>query len=162
MSGFNPFFPGPAIIPPIGRRRCCLKEIRTFELPITGYSVTDTTLDLGVNPNLYRQLPCECFVVFRIRQSIPAAAAALPVTVVSPTTPSSSTVNNNTNGSKKTSVVDHDNNPVVGADVSEVTDVVALIDKNIGLIRFVNFRTGTPPANATADEPAPASVRSSK
>lgn len=152
---FNPLFP------PVVRGRNCLKEIKTFELPITGYSVTDATLDLGVNPKMYCQLPCECFVVLRIRQSIPAAAAALPVTIVTPTSSSSSTVNNNTTGGKKTSIVDHDNNPVVGADVSNVTDVVALIDKSIGLIRFVNFRTGTTPANAAADEPAPASVRSS-
>lgn len=141
---FNPLYP------PVGRSRYCLKEIKTFELPITGYSVSDATLDLGVNPKMYCQLPCTCFVVLRIRQSIPASAAALPITVVTPTSSSSSTVNSNTTGTKKTSVVDHDNNPVVGSDITDVTDAVALIDKSIGLIRFVNFRTGTPPAAPTA------------
>lgn len=160
MSVFNPLFPGP-VIPSIGRRRCCLKEIKTFELPINGLSLTDTTLDLGVNPNIYCQLPCECFVIVRVRQTIPAAAAALPVTIVTPTASSSSTVNSGA-PVKKTTVVDHDNNPVVGADLTEVTDAYAFIDKSIGLIRFVNFRTGTPPAAPTAADASVQSLKSSK
>lgn len=159
MSAFNPLFPGPVI--PYGRRRCCLKEIKTFELPITGYAVTDTTLDLGINPKIYCQLPCECFVVMRVRQSIPAAADALPVNVVTPTSSSSSTVSSGA-PVKKTSVVDHDNNPVVGADIADVTDIYALVDKSIGLIRFVNFRTGTAPSAPTAADASVQSLKSSK
>lgn len=154
---FNPFFPSPFGVPPVARRRSCLKEIKTFELPITGFNVTDTTLDLGINPKIYCQLPCECFVVMRVRQSIPAAADALPVTVVTPASSSSSTVSNNNTGSRKTSVVDHDSNPVVGADIADVTDIYALVDKSIGLIRFVNFRTGAAAAAPTNASVTPAS-----
>lgn len=151
---FNPLFPSPFGFPPVRRRRSCLKEIKTFELPVSGMTVSDETLDLGINPCLYRDLPCECFVILKVREPIPAAGDGLPITVVTPTGPSTSTVNSgsSSSNSKKTPVVDHDNNPVTGSDLSPYTDAYVFIDKSLGIFRFVNFRTGGgTPVNTPAD-----------
>lgn len=153
-TNFNPFLLSPFAVP-VGRRRRCLKEVRTFELPVNGLTVTDTTLDLGINPRLYRELPCECFVILKVREQIPAAGDGLPVAVVTPTGATTSTVssgNSSSTGTKKTPVIDHDNNPVVGSDLSPYTDAYVFIDKGLGIFRFVNFRGGgTPVQNTPAD-----------
>lgn len=151
---FNPFFPSPFGVPRVGRRRSCLKEVRTFELPVNGMVVSDETLDLGINPCLYRELPCECFVILKVREPIPAAADGLPVTVVTPSgsTTSTTTPGSSTTGNKKNPVIDHDNNPVTGSDLSAYTDAYVFIDKSLGIFRFVNFRTGGgTPVNTPAD-----------
>lgn len=153
-----PLGPGP-VIP---KRRSCLKRLEIFELPTNGVALSGTSVDYEINPCLYRELPCECYVTLRIRQAVPAGGAALPVTVVTPTGSSRSTVSTPgaTAGTKKTTVTDHNNNPVVGADVSELTDALALIDKNLGIIKFVNFVSGGAPAGGNT--PAVASVKAAK
>lgn len=151
---FNPLFPSPLGFPRVGRRRSYLKEIRTFELPVNGMVVSEETLDLGINPCLYRELPCECFVILKVREPIPAAADGLPVTVVTPSgsTTSTTTPSGSTTGNKKTPVIDHDNNPVTGSDLSPYTDAYVFIDKSLGIFRFVNFRSGGgTPVNTPAD-----------
>lgn len=151
---FNPFFPGP-VIPPVPRRKSCLKEIKTFELPVSGMTVSENTLDLGINPCLYRELPCECFVILKVREQVPAGGDGLPVTVVTPSGPTTSTTtpSGSTTGNKKTPVVDHDNNPVTGSDLSPYTDAYVFIDKSLGIFRFVNFRgNGVPSASANVDD----------
>lgn len=142
-----PFGPGP-VIP---KRRSCLKRLQIFELKTSGVSLSDNSVDYGINPCLYNELPCECYVTLRIRQAVPAGGAALPVTVVTPTGSSRSTVSTPgaATGTKKTTVTDHNNNPVVGADVSELTDALALVDKSLGIIKFVNFVSGGAPAAAS-------------
>lgn len=152
-----PFGPGP-VIP---RRRSCLKRLQIFELPTTGVALSDASVDFGINPCLYNELPCECYVTLRIRQAVPAGGAALPITVVTPTGSSKSTVSTPgaTSGTKKTPVTDHNSNPVVGADVSEFTDVLALLDKNLGIMRFVNFVSGATPNPTAASEPAVANAK---
>lgn len=168
MIGFNPLFPGPAIRPLV-RQRSCLKEVRTFELPVNGMVVSEETLDLGINPCLYRELPCECFVILKVREPIPAAADGLPVTVVTPSgsTTSTTTPSGSTTGNKKTPVIDHDNNPVTGSDLSPYTDAYVFIDKSLGIFRFVNFRSNgggqvNAPADGGGETPAVQSVRASK
>lgn len=157
-----PFGPGP-VIP---RRRNYLKRLEIFELPTMGVQLSATSVDYGINPCVYAQLPCECYVTLRIRQAVPAGGAALPVSVVVPTAGSSKstvTTPGSTSGTKKVTVVDHTGGNVVGADVTEFTDVLALVDKSLGIIRFVNFVSGgTPAADAGGNTPASASVKSAK
>ena len=143
---YYPFFPP---VRPV-RRRNCLKQVNIYELPTTGVQVTDTSVDLGINPRLYNELPCECMVILRIRQSIPASAANLPVNVVIPTSASSSTITPSTAGTRKMPVIDHASSRVVGSDVNGFTDAFALLDKDLGILRFVDFRTGAPSSDTPA------------
>lgn len=151
-----PFGPGP-VLP---RRRSHLKRLQIFELPTNGVSLSDTSVDYGINPCLYNELPCECFIALRIRQAVPAGGAGLPVTVVTPTGSASSTVTTpgSATGTKKTPVIDHNHNQVVGSDVNEFTDAFALIDKGLGIIRFVNFVSGGVEVSG-GNTPAAASVK---
>lgn len=154
-----PLGPGP-VLP---RRRSCLKRLQIFELPTNGVALSDTSVDYGINPCLYRELPCECYVTLRIRQAVPAGGEALPVAIAVPAGSPGSTVSTpgSTTGTKKTPVIDHNNAPVVGSDVSELTDAFALVDKNLGIIKFVNFvSSGT--AAAGGNTPAAASMRAAK
>lgn len=154
--GFPLLGPGP-VLP---RRRSCLKRLQIFELPTNGVSLSDASVDYGINPCLYKELPCECYITLRIRQAVPAGGAGLPVTVVTPAGSSKSTVSTPgaTTGTKKTPVIDHNNTQVVGSDVSEFTDALALLDKNLGIIKFVNFVSGGA-AVSGGNTPAAASVK---
>ena len=156
--GLPSFGPG-SVIP---RKRSCLKRLQIFELPTNGVALSDTSVDYGINPCLYRELPCECYITLRIRQAVPAGGEGLPVTVVTPAGSSSSTVSTpgTTTGTKKTPVTDHNNTPVVGSDVSEFTDAFALLDKGLGIIKFVNFVSGGTAAGGNT--PAAASVKATK
>ena len=160
VAGFPPF----PVIP--GRRRSRLKRIDTFELPTTGVQLSDTSVDYGINPCLYNELPCECQLILKIRQAVPAGGENLSITVVTPTAGSGSTVTSSgsTTGTQKTPVIDHNSNTVVGNDVSQFTDVLALLDKSLGIIRFVNFVSGGTTASssntpATPETPATASSK---
>lgn len=156
--GLPPFGPGPVI----RRRRSPLKQLQIFELPTNGVALSATSVDYGINPCLYNQLPCECYVTLRIRQAVPTGGEGLAVTIATPAGSPSSTVSapGASTGTKKTPVIDHNNSPVVGSDVSELTDALALIDKNLGIIKFVNFVSGS---GATGgNTPAAASARTAK
>lgn len=163
IVGFPPF---PLLGPvPVTRRRSCLKQIKIFELPTNGVALSASSVDYGINPRIYNQLPCECYITLRIRQAVPAGGENLPVNVVVPTNSSSSTVSTPgaTTGTKKAPVIDHDNSQVTGTDVSEFTDALALLDKSLGIIKFVNFRSASTSSNAqVGNTPAEASVSKSK
>lgn len=156
--GFPPFGPGP-VIP---RRRINLKRLQIFELPTTGVVLSETSVDYGINPCIYSQLPCECYVTLRIRQAVPTGGEGLAVTIATPAGSPNSTVSTpgSSAGTKKTPVIDHNNSPVVGSDVSELTDALALIDKNLGIIKFVNFVSGG--TTASGNTPVSANVRTAK
>lgn len=133
----DPLFPfGGGLVP---RRAPRLRELRTFELPINGYNVSETSFDFGIDPCDYAELPCRCLVIFRIG-SIPTADATLPVTVVIPTNSTTSTITGSTS-TAKSPVVDKDNNPIVAGDITANTERLALLDKNNGTFRILESTT---------------------
>lgn len=148
---------------PVIRRRSCLKQLKIFELPTNSVVLSDTSVDYGINPRVYNELPCECYISIKIRQAVPTGGDALPVNVIVPSGSSTSTVSNSgTTGTKKAPVVDHDNTQVTGSDMNEFTDVLALLNKSIGVIKLVNFRTGGTSSNTPAggNTPAESAVKS--
>lgn len=153
---FPPFFP----YPPVSRRRERVKQLGIFELPTTGVNVTADTVDFGINPCIYNQLPCECYITFKVRQTVPAAGAGLPATVVVPNS-SKSTVPNSgvagsagsstaTPGTQKVPIVDHKNDNVVGSDIVSPTERFGYLNKATGVLRFVEFATAGGGAAPTA------------
>lgn len=168
MYPFNPFgFPViglPPVFPPSRRRQ--VKRLDIFELPTTGVNATATTVDFGINPCVYRALPCECYVTFKVRQAVPVAGAALPVNVVTPTS-SRSTVSDipsgaTGSGSQRTPIVDHKNTQVIGSDIVAPTERLAYLNKAEGIIRFVEFASGNTAAPTGGVTPTEASVKNSK
>lgn len=134
------FYPN---FPPFPKRRR-LKQLCIFELPTTNVALSDTSVDFGIDRCLYNDLPCECYLSMLFVQAVPEGGATLPVTVVVPTSgTSTNTGASNANGESNTPVVDHNTNPVVGSDLDTTREVFVYLNKRQGIIRFVNFVTGS-------------------
>lgn len=139
------FFPNVPLVP----RQSRLKRLGIYELPTTNVALSETSVDFGIDRCLYNELPCECFVSMVFAQAVPDGGAALPVTVVVPTSSTSTnTGTTTTNGESRTPVVDHNTNPVVGSDLTTTREVFVYLNKRQGVIRFVNFVTGSGAAAA--------------
>lgn len=141
---FYPNFPLPA-------RRRNVKKLNIYELPTTNVSLSATSVDYGIDRCTYNELPCECYISLLVSQAVPDGGDALPVTVVVPTSgTSTNTGTTSTNGESNTPLIDHNSNPVVGSDLETVREVFAYLNKRQGIIRFVNFVTGSGAAAAVA------------
>lgn len=154
LSPFNPYWwsggPGPAIPE---KQRSTIKQLCIFELPTTNVVLSDTSVDYGIDKCLYNQLPCECFVSVQINQAVPAGGESSPVTIVTPVSGNSTNTGSaSSSGEKKTSVIDHNSAPVVGSDLAGSQEIFAFLNKKAGIIRFVNFQTGstTTPSDSEA------------
>lgn len=149
VPGFAPVFPWG----PIARRR----NIPTIdmrgipEICTTGIVEADT-VDYGINPCLWRQLPCQAIILWKVRHPVTAAGAALPVTVVTPTGSGASTVtpSGSTAGTSRTPVVDNKGSQVTGSDVTNAggpfTEHLVYIDKAAGIFRMLGVTTTAAPS----------------
>lgn len=162
LSPFNPYWwvggPGP-VIP--ARQRSALKQLCIFELPTTNVALSDTSVDYGIDACLYNQLPAECYITVQINQAVPTGGESSPVTIVTPVSgTSTNTGSTSGSGEKKTSVIDHNSSAVVGSDLTGSQEVLAYLNKNAGIIRFVNFQTGSTTAAATENAAQTQALRS--
>lgn len=112
-----------------------------YKLSTNAVALSDTTVDYGVNPNLYNQLPCECLVVLTIHADVPEGGEGFPVTVAIPsgTTTLATSSASTTTGTSKVNVVDSQGNNVTGSNVSGGTERLVYINKRTGIIRFMEF-----------------------
>lgn len=133
-----------------------------YELSTNAVQLTDASVDYGINPHCYNELPCESIILLKVHADVPAGGEALPVYVITPnlgqTTLATAGV---TTGTSKVPVVDSNNNPVTGTDVTGTTERLAYLNKRTGVIRFLEFTASTPAA-ASNGEPAAASVNAIK
>lgn len=119
-----------------------VKQLGIFELPTTNVTLSEESVDFGIDRCVYNALPCDCYISLRVNQLVPDGGAALPITVVVPSSSNSTNTGTTTNnGETKIGVIDHNSDPVVGSDLETTTEVFAFVSKNRGIIRFVNFET---------------------
>ena len=121
-----------------------------YKLSTNAVALTDTTVDYGINPCLYRQLPCESLVVLTIHADAPAGGEDFPITVAissDSTTIGSTSTTGTAATTTKVNVVDSQGNNVTGSNVSGGTERLVYINKRTGIIRFMEF---TNAATATA------------
>lgn len=146
---YNPYWwmPNQAMFNMATRGRRRIKDVGIFIISTNAVNVTETSVDFGLDPCVYNQLPCECIVLFKFHTAVPAAAAALPVTVAIPNRNRTTLVTTGTTPTSTSSttvpVTDKDNNPVVGSDIDEIIEKLAYINKRTGIIKFTEFTTGT-------------------
>ena len=146
---YNPYWwmPNQAMFNMANRGRRRIKDVGIFIISTNALNVTETSVDFGLDPCVYNQLPCECIVLFKFHTAVPAAGAALPVTVAIPNRNRTTLVTTGTTPTSTSSttvpVTDKDNNPVVGSDIDEITEKLAYINKRTGIIKFTEFTTGT-------------------
>lgn len=119
-----------------------VKQLFIFELPTTNVTLSEESVDFGIDRCIYNALPCDCYISLRVNHLVPEGGEALPITVVVPNSSNSTNVGGTTNnGETKVGVIDHNSDPVVGADLETTTEVFAFVSKVRGIIRFVNFET---------------------
>ena len=119
-----------------------VKQLCIFELPTTNVTLSEESVDFGIDRCIYNALPCDCYISLRVNHLVPEGGEALPITVVVPNSINSTNVVGTTNnGETKVGVIDHNSDPVVGADLETTTEVFAFVSKGRGIIRFVNFET---------------------
>lgn len=149
FNPYNPYWwmPNVAMLnrAAFGNRRR-IKDVGIYIISTNALNVSDTSVDFGLDPYIYNQLPCEAIVLFKFHTAVPAAAAALPVTVAIPNRNRTTLVTTGTTSTSTSSttvpVTDKDNNPVVGGDIDVVTEKLAYINKRTGVIKFTEFTTG--------------------
>lgn len=168
-NNFGPFgfprmgFPFPPF-PPRRRTRIPLLDRQgIYELCTTGIEENvagSYSVDYGVDPCIWKALPCECVVVWKVRHPISATGIALPVNVVVPKG-SSSTVGGPANSSSvngsKVPVVDNKSQQVAGGDVTTpigqgtsiqrgyTTEHWVYVNKATDTFRLMGVTTGTNP-----------------
>lgn len=151
----NPLFPFPGFpfgFQNRGRRIPTLDNRGIYEVCTTGLLETaGETADYGINPCIWRQLPNQCVIVWKVKHPTTAAGAELPVTVVIPTT-GSSTVNSSSSSSNaggiKVPVIDNKGTQTVGSDVTnnQPTEHWVYIDKCSGIFRLMGVQAAAAPA----------------
>ncbi len=132
-----------------------------YELSTNAVQLTEASVDYGINPCCYNALPCESIILLKVHADVPAGGEGLPVTVVTPNSGQTTLQNSGgTSGTRKVPVVDSNDNPVTGSDVTGTTERLAYLNKKTGVIRFLEFTAGTTPAPTGGDAPAAASEQS--
>lgn len=99
-----------------------------YVLNTNSIQVTDESVDYGVNPILYNELPCECLLLLKVHDSV---SSDLPITLAIPyrTTTSNNTIN----------VVDSQNNNVTASNVQSNSERFVYLNKRTGTMRFLEF-----------------------
>lgn len=150
----NNIFPFPIIPFGINRRKGVptLDNRGIYEVCTTDIVETaGETVDYGINPCIWRQLPNQCVIIWKVKHPTTTAGADLPVTVVTPTS-GSSTVNSSSSSSNsgniKVPVVDNNGTQTVGSDVTNgsTTEHWVYIDKCSGTFRLMGVQAAASPA----------------
>ena len=116
-----------------------------YELSTNAVQLTEASVDYGINPCCYNALPCESIILLKVHADIPAGGEALPVHVITPNMGQTTLATAGTTaGTSKVPIVDSNNNPVTGTDVTGTTERLAYLNKRTGVIRFLEFTASTP------------------
>lgn len=113
-----------------------------YVLSTNAVALSETSVDYGINPCLYNLLPWESIVLLKVHADAPAGGEALPVTIVVPNsgrTTLTTTTTGTTSGSTNIPVVDSQDAPVTGTNITGSTERLAYINKRTGVIRFLEF-----------------------
>ena len=115
-----------------------------YKLSTNAVTLTETTVDYGINPCVYRRLPCESLVLLTIHSDVPAGGEALPVMLVVPNDGASTDSEaSSTAGTTKLNVVDSQDTNVTGTNIQGSTQRLVYINKCTGKVRFMEFTNAT-------------------
>lgn len=111
-----------------------------FKLSTNAVTLSEDTVDYGINPCMYRALPCESLVLLTIHADVPTGGESLPVTIAVPNNGTSTvSESGSTTGTTKVNVVDSQGTNVTGSNVTGSTQRFVYINKNTGVIRLLEF-----------------------
>lgn len=128
IQGIFPYWYSPIIIP-FGFKNE-LKRINKHGIYVVETNQVSlnagVSVDYGIKESLYNQLPCECIILLKIKQEVPATGAALPVTV---------------SGSQP--ATDSQGSNITGKDIKVDTERLAYLNKSNGELRFMEYAAAT-------------------
>lgn len=127
----------------------------------------EDTVDYGINPRIWRALPNQTIILWKVRHPVSQNGASLPVNVVIPTSSSSTTVTspNSNAGTTKVKVVDNKGTQTEGRDVtvptgsgseeqqSYTTEHIVYVDKCAGIFRLMGVTAQNSPARVAPTTP---------
>ena len=182
---FNPFgfpamgFPFPAFV-----RRANIPRLDVRGIPVVSSTGlvenldNETSADYGINPCVWRLLPCQSVILWKVQHPVSQNGASLPVTVVIPSGGNSTVISNgSSSGTTKIPVVDNKGTQVQGSDVTvptgsssgssqqigNTTEHWVYIDKSAGIFRLLGVTAQNSPTNASGgNTPAENSASKSK
>ena len=128
IQGIFPYWYSPIIIP-FGFKNE-LKRINKHGIYVVETNQVSlnagVSVDYGIKESLYNKLPCECIVLLKIKQEVPATGATLPVTV-----------------SGSSPVTDSQGSNITGKDIEVDTERLAYLNKSNGVLRFMEYAAAT-------------------
>lgn len=124
-----------------------------YVLNTNSVQTNDKSIDYGVNPNLYNELPCECLLLLQVHEAVPSNCSNLPVTLAIPFVGNATTtVGSDTSGNNTINIVDSQGSNVLGCDIQSNTQRFAYLNKRTGTMRFLEFTSGTTSSSSTSNE----------
>jgi hypothetical protein len=167
-------------------RRVVVPRIDNNSIPViesTGYVETTedvASVDYGINPCIWKALPNQAVIVWKVRHPVTTTGATLPVNVVIPAANRNSTVVSDTTniGATKIPVIDNKSTQVLGHDVTVpsgtaapapqvqagyFTEHIVYINKCCGIFRLMGITAiNSPAAAAVPNEQQPAAASAKK
>lgn len=123
-----------------------------YVLNTNSVQTNDKSIDYGVNPELYNQLPCECLILLQVHEAVPTSCSNLPVTLAIPFRGNATTtVGSDTSGNNTINIVDSQGNNVLGCDVESNTQRFAYLNKRTGTMRFLEFTSSGSSTKTTTE-----------
>lgn len=147
-----PFFPGRRTrVPTLDNKG--LYEVCTTDIKIvTGSSSEEDNITFGINPHIWRALPRECVILWKVKHPVTAPGESLPVNIAVPSNGSASTVSSSassaTGNTKKILIVDNKSGQVVGSDVTNegtTTEHLVYIDKCSDTFKLLGVQAANAP-----------------
>lgn len=154
-------------IPTVDQRG--IPEVCTTGMVETVESSTgaEDSVDYGINPRVWRALPNQSLILWKVKHPVSQNGASLPVNVVIPSGSGSSTVTSSGSsaGTTKIKVVDNKSTQTEGRDVtvptgsgseeqqSYTTEHIVYIDKCAGIFRLLGVTAQNSPARVTPTTP---------
>lgn len=131
----------------------CVSKIGVGYILVTnGVIVNTTNVVFGIDPNVWKALPCEGVALLKIRQVVPTAGQSLPAAIAVPTRSTVSTVGDASSCCTVNSipVINPVNTAVTGLSMTNNTERLVYFNKPKGIIRLMDCCVGAEPATAAA------------
>lgn len=128
---------------------CVSKTCVGYVIVTNGVITNATNTVFGINPAVWKALPIEGLAILKIRQEVPAAGAALPVTIAVPANSTVTTVGDGSTCCQVTDipVVNPVNVAVIGSSMANNTERLLYFNKVKGILRLMDCCTApTTPA----------------
>ena len=120
---------------------CCLEKLPVYKLCTNGFIDNGTNALFGIDPRVWRSLPCEGLALLKVRQAIPATANGLVVAIAVPTDSTVTTVGDSVSTVSSIPVTNVAGETYTGQEFPTNTERLVYFNKGQGVIRTLDCCT---------------------